>query len=630
MSNLLRTRILWLLLISTPFVNAQQVVKHGVTGIFGDTGTAVFNLKKSTETKSPIKEGPYSFESQREFRQANPQLISQKIRGAYKSNKKHGIWEFENHKTEFKNKGFENGTPKFSKIERNLRAKGNFKYGNPDSDWHILQSTGSDSLLSVRVGFKDGWLNGPFYFSNQIKNIKITGEILQGLLHGQWTLNLGNTKEQRIYERGVLLFLLTTQGTDTLENLVYPISSVCKKALVQKADKNNPLVNFPMSLTFSDGYPKSSKWVTAQQSGNRHLKIVDSLIGVFSPQWKSSVGLSFGTNRCRYPLQGAEVKLLNDWLKKDEIFIESVNRLNDSVQSFKNLNLSIEIALAREWIKKQNQIIEFTRTWRKILENGQLIYYYRNGPILEHVKNWLSSDTISQKQWHYKSDTNSGFLLFLDQNWQKRIQKANSLQDELKSIKSKFHLSREVINLSVEIDRRKTEIRQWIKNLYLDSSIHYREFLKDLDSTYLGDTFQAHLDAFLKETNILKEKKLGQELVYALDTLYAFVEYVVEASRQHAVLDTFYTEVRLDAFTFERYRARIKKRLYSISDRTLQHLYKRGAYSLFNERWGTLKTIQQIQQTLYYLRDANTSLMERRWLKTRDWDKRIALFQIKR
>ena len=357
MSHLLHTRILWLLLISTPFVNAQQVVKHGVTGIFGDTGTAVFNLKKPTETTRPVKEGPYSFESNREFRQANPQLISQKIRGAYKSNKKHGIWKFENHKTEFKNKGFENGSPKFSKIERNLTAQGNFKYGNPHGDWHILQSAESDSLFTVRMSFKDGWLNGPLYYSNQTEGLKIQGEILQGLLHGQWTFRHGNTTEQRIYERGVLLFLLTTQGSDTLANLVYPISSVCKKALVQKSDKNNPLVNFPMSLTFSDGYPKSSKWVTAQQSGNRHLKRVDSLIGVFSPQWKSSVGLAFGTNRCRYPLQGAEVKLLNDWLKKDEFFIESVNRLNDSVQSFKNLNLSIEITLAREWIKKQKQII---------------------------------------------------------------------------------------------------------------------------------------------------------------------------------------------------------------------------------------------------------------------------------
>lgn len=151
-----------------------------------------------------------------------------------------------------------------------------------------------------------------------------------------------------------------------------------------------------------------------------------------------------------------------------------------------------------------------------------------------------------------------------------------------------------------------------------------------MNSTYLGDEFQADLDAFLKETNIHKEKRLGQDLVNSLDTLFAFVEYVVEASRQYAALDTFYTEVRLDAFTFERYRARIKKRLYLVSNRTIQHLYQQGSHSLFYERWKTIKTIQQIQQNLYYLRDANTSQMDRKWLKTRDWDKRIALFQIKR
>ena len=614
------------------FAYAQSIVENGAIGLFGDTGTAVYEVTTGAFGSSKVKNGAYRFESHQEIKQTNPILISEQIKGEYKSGKKHGIWDVFFEKTSFVNVGFKNGQPQFNKTQNNIIAKGTFDKGNPSGEWVIQGFQNSrDTLFLLTCQFKNGWVDGKVNYVSPQDKILVIGNAKQGLMNGNWYFNYPNgNKEIRTYDKGILLFLLQTSGSDTLKELVFPISQACQKALINKTDQDNPLVNFPMSYTFSDGYPKSSKWITSQGEGEVRIKQIDSIMGIFMPKWKKNVGIAIGTNRCRYPLSSLEAKEINDWFTLDKKLKEATRSLKDSIASFKNLRISPEINLALNFSVRQEEIIHKTRSWKSIMERGQLVYYYRDGQLFDYAKNLLSKDEWSDTSFIYKSTKSSDFLGFLCDNWTDRIHQAKALQNSLSQVKSRLNLSREIINLTVEIDKRKVQITDWLKHIHEDSTFFFKGFTQKLDSTALGSDYQKKLEQFLNETDINKERKLGHRLSRDLDTLYTFLEYLVEANKQLNVIDSFYTEVRIDAFTFERYPVRIKKRFHLMFSELMNHLNNEVNTLPFRARWNSLQTIAEVQQNMYYLKDANTTFLEKRWTKSKNWEQRINLFRIKR
>ena len=619
-------------LIISGYTYAQNLTEYGAVGLFGDTGTAICKVTTSAFGNSKVKNGAYRFESQQEIKQTNPILISEKIRGAYKSGKKHGVWDIYFEKTSFINEGFKNGQPQFNKTQNSIIAKGIFNRGNPSGEWVIqgYQNSG-DTLFVLNCQFENGWVDGKVKYVSPSENILVEGNTKQGLMNGNWYFSYPDgTNEIRTYDKGILLFLLQTSKNDTLKELVFPISKTCQKALLSKTDQDNPLVNFPMSFTFSDGYPKKSKWITSQHDGETNIKRIDSMIGVFMPIWKRDVGIAIGTNRCRYPLSSLEAKEVNDWFTLDKEFKHVCESLKDSIASFKNLRISPEITMALDFSMKQEEIIRKTRPWKNIMERGQLVYYYRNGLVYEYAQELLGKDEWSDTTIQYSSKKSNDFIGFLCENWAARINQAKSIQHGLSQVKSRMNLSREIINLTVEIDRRKVQISEWLNQINGDSTFFLNGFVKSLDSTELGDEYQTELLQFLNETDINIERQVGHKLSRDLDTLYTFIEYLVEANKQLSVIDSFYTEIRIDAFTFERYPVRVKKRFYLMFTELMNHLNEKAATLSFKSKWDLLQSIAEIQQNMYYLKDANTAFIEKRWTKSSDWEKRMNLLRIKR
>ena len=630
--SLPRTYCLIFAMLVNGFTYAQSIVENGAVGLFGDTGTAVYEVTNSAFGNSKVKNGSYRFESHQEITQTNPILISEQIKGAFKSGKKHGIWDINFEKTSFVNEGFKNGQPQFYKTQNRIIAKGTFDKGNPSGEWVIQAYQNSrDTLFLLTCQFKNGWVDGMVKYVSPSEKTMVVGNTKQGLMNGNWYFNYPNgTKEIRTYDKGILLFLLQTSGSDTLKEFVFPISQACQKALINKTDQDNPLVNFPMSYTFSDGYPKSSKWITSQVKGEVRIRQIDSIMGVFMPKWKKNVRIAIGTNRCRYPLSSLEAKEINDWFILDKNLKEATASLKDSIASFKHLRISPEINLALNFSLRQEEIIRKTRSWRSIMERGELVYYYRDGQLFEYAKNTLGKDECGDTLFIYKDTKSTDFLGFLCDNWADRIQHAKALQNSLSQVKSRLNLSREIINLTVEIDKRKVQIADWLKRINRDSTFFFKGFTHKLDSTALGADYQKRLERFLNETDINKERQLGHRLSRDLDTLYTFLEYLVEANKQLHVIDSFYTEVRIDAFTFERYPVRIKKRFHLMFSELMNHLNNEAITMRFRSRWNSLQTIAEVQQNMYYLKDANTTFLEKRWAKSKDWELRINLFRIKR
>lgn len=614
------------------FTNAQSIIENGTLGLFGDTGTAVYEVTTNAFGNSKVKNGTYLFESHQEIKQTNPILISEQIKGAYRSGKKHGIWVINFKKTAFVNEGFKNGQPQFNKTQTNIFAQGAFNKGNPSGKWVAEGYQNSkDTLFLLTCQFKNGWVDGKVKYVSPSDKTLVEGNTKQGLMNGNWYFNYPNgNREIRTYDKGILLFLLQTSGSDTLKELVFPISQACQKALINNTDGDNPLVNFPMSYTFSDGYPKSSKWNTSQGLGEIRIKKIDSIIGIFMPKWKKNVGIAIGTNRCRYPLSSLEAKEINDWFILDKKLKEVTASLKDSIASFKNLRISPEISMALNFSLRQDEIIKKTRAWRNIMERGQLVYYYRDGQLFEYAKNLLGKDKWSDTTIIYKGIKSTDFLGFLCDNWVERIEQTKAFQYSLSQVKSRLNLSREIINLPVEIDQRKVQILNRLRHINGDSTFFFDGFTHKMDGIALGEEYQKKLEQFLNETDINIERQLGHRLSKDLDTFYTFIEYLVEANKQLNVIDSFYTEIRIDAFTFERYPVRVKKRFHLIFSELMNHLNNEAKLLPFQSRWNSLQTISEIQQNMYYLKDTNTKFIEKKWAKSTDWKQRINLFRVKR
>ena len=117
---------------------------------------------------------------------------------------------------------------------------------------------------------------------------RILGYAKNGLMDSTWKLEIQNADslihEQRIYQKGFLLSLKKNLDADTVVNLIYPVSQLIQSSL-NEASGEDQAVNIPVSLGFSDGYPRTSGYVLEQQSGNKYLELLLKQLFQYDPNW---------------------------------------------------------------------------------------------------------------------------------------------------------------------------------------------------------------------------------------------------------------------------------------------------------------------------------------------------------
>jgi hypothetical protein len=212
-----------------------------------------------------------------------------------------------------------------------------------------------------------------------------------------------------------------------------------------------------MSLTFSDGYPKQSKWVQIQKNGLVALERIHNRISAFLPNWKSEMGLAFGTNRCIYPLSGEEELQLSKWLELRQNWEIVLNQVRDTLSLVERYPQQHALSnKLRLWLQIQENRLNYTQTWREIMETGRLVYYNREGQLFEFAQELLHTDTLSYTNrfelMEYPSKGRN-FMTYLVNNTQTRVDTAHFWLDSLIAIQKRYELSKFMLQLSAQIQR---------------------------------------------------------------------------------------------------------------------------------------------------------------------------------
>lgn len=619
-----------------------QYVFHSdaFVGSLGDTGIVSINLsapwKASFSGDIPpqkIWNGPFRFQSSKNQKEPQWQNRNYIEIGNYSNGLASGEWTYTEQITNLQIQNLTASGLNYRINTRLISQKGTWKNGIRNGNWtyQLIENPVDNKIVkeTLTYRFENGWLNGPIAYKNEDSSITIIGQIKEGLMVGDWQfLGSDGTLEHRIYEKGILISLDTKSEGDT-QTWIFPLSSKCLDALKSR-EKTGDLTHYPMSLTFSDGYPQNSKWIQIQKNKGHFLSEIHKKIGLYLPKWQAEIGLAFGTNRCIYPLLAEEETKLAQWLELREKWQNITAKLQDTlliIEEFpreKKFKEKLQI-----WIEIQNENWENTQTWQDIMESGRLVYYNRSGEVFNYAKALLKEDILHYSKGFesikYPNNQNK-LIAFLVENTQARIDTAAVFMDSLISIQKQYELSKFILQLSAQIRRLHDSL--WAK-CQRDTTRFgpFFALLQDLPNLYLNAPFDLAFQEFINETDIQQEQILGNRLLESLEGLDQLCTESKKLFYLWSSIDTFYTEYRVDAFTFERLKIRNKKRLFELFNTYVAQEIKVISQKNIQERLSGVRELKRLFQAFFYFRDRQTNGLERRLLKTKTHEERRRIWE---
>ena len=631
----------FLFLGAIPKVSGQYIFNDNeYIGNNGDTGIVSISLTSpmpvSNKKFVPEKKnwnGPYRFQSQHKKTAPTWENRNYIEIGNYTDGVENGEWTYTEQTTALKIEDLQVSGLKY-RINTVLKShKGNWRKGVRNGDW-IYEVTenpieNKQIVETLKYRFENGWLNGPMGYENNRDQIKVSGQFSEGMMVGDWIWNYRDSiTEHRLYEKGVLISLERYSNKDT-QQWMFPLSTRCLDALKSR-DKTGDLVHYPMSLTFSDGYPKQSKWVQLQKNGLVALEYIHERISAFLPSWKSEMGLAFGTNRCIYPLNGEEELQLSKCLELRQYWEIVLNQLRDTLYLVERYPQQQMLCnKLRLWLQIQDDRFNYTQTWREIMETGRLVYYNREGQLFEFAQELLHADTIHYPKGFelikYPSKVEN-FMSYLVENTQARIDTAHFWLDSLIAIQKRYELSKFMLQLSAQIQSTHDSL---LRTCIVDTLPYgpFYGYLKDFPVRFLGEAFERRYQSFLSQAEIQKEQSLGDSLLSDLKRLDQLRYRSLQLNKLWRFIDTFYTEQRVDAFTFERLKVRTKKRFYEqLVAYTLAEIALQQNMPL-TERLESTLSLRRIFQSFLGVRDNQTNAFERKLMKAKNHAERRAIWE---
>ena len=139
--------------------------------------------------------------------------------------------------------------------------------------------------------------------------------------------------------------------------------------------------------------------------------------------------------------------------------------------------------------------------------------------------------------------------------------------------------------------------------------------------------FDLAFQEFINETDIQQEQILGNRLLESLEGLDQLCTESKKLFYLWSSIDTFYTEYRVDAFTFERLKIRNKKRLFELFNTYVAQEIKVISQKNIQERLSGVRELKRLFQAFFYFRDRQTNGLERRLLKTKTHEERRRIWE---
>lgn len=609
----------------------------------GITGKAQFTYKLANEDEK-IKDGEFTFLRENKDSLAETSATYNFWEGKYENNQKVDDWSYEVKHHIVKINEISDVELDYDILTEDEIMEVTYRDGYPAGDLlmeTILYVDGNrvKTLEYLKTQFQNKRMTGKFDYiiaNRENDSISVIGNMVNGLMDGIWEFNYfsEDIQEIRTYNKGILLSLERNENGRTIEEIEYPLSEGLQAALANE-QTDVELVNRPLSLTFSDGYPRNSKYIKAQKKGEKLIQNILKAIFKYDPQIEPMEQLPLGANRAFYPLNSEEEDALEEWKEIENKYRKNIDSITNL--EIENLNLveNADIQKALKWKQKQDSLNEYIKPWNDIFYKEQLPFYNREGLLVNYAKKLLAQDTLMVQGerliYDYGSEKESdNFLLYVTENFKQRNELADSLIINLTSAIEDLRLDKEIGRLNDKVSRTRKNIKELYSNQLNDESLD--EIVKQTKNNFYQDSLPQLVNNFLEESaDDAIQLERGNSILRQLELLETIWKTGERITELEGKIDTLYTEYTFDPFTYsDQVPVRKKKTLYNEINNTIIEGLKNQARAAFRDPEEVLKkfnSIQRMQDRLIFMEDKNTKNLERKLRRTDSFNEKLELLR---
>ncbi|WP_037320478.1 hypothetical protein [Salegentibacter sp. Hel_I_6] len=607
----------------------------------GVTGKAQFTYKLANEDEK-IKDGEFTFLRENKDSLAETSATYNFWEGEYKNNLKVDTWKYEVKNHIVRINEISDIELDYDILTEDETLYLTYKDGYPEGDLAmetILYIDGNriKTLENLETSFLNQTMTGRFDYilaNRDQDSISVAGNIVNGLMDGVWEFNYftEDLQEIRTYNRGILLELERIKNNTSIEKIEFPISEGLQAALSNE-QTNVELANRPLSLNFSDGYPRTSKYIKAQQKGEKVIQNILERIFKYDPEIKPLENLPLGANRAFYPLSDEEASRLEAWKEIENTYRKNIDSISNL--EIENLNLveNDDVQQALQWKQKQDSLNEYIKPWNNIFYKDQLPFYNRKGLLVNYAKELLSRDTIyvNEKEFIYdyttKNETDN-FLIYVVENFEKRNEQADTLISNLTAAVDDLKLDREIGQINDEVSSTREKITKLFRGKLKNDDLD--EIAKTAKNHFYRDSLPKLVNRFLEDANDdAVQIQRGRDILRQLELFETIWETSKRINELSGRIDTLYTDYTFDPFTYsEEVPVRKKKTLYNeINDNIIGSLKNQAkdAYRDPEEVLKKLNSILRMQDRLIFMEDKNTRNLERKLRRSDSYSEKVEL-----
>lgn len=639
----------FLLVITATISSFSQVIKN-YDSIYktesGIKGHAKFEYLLNTNNEI-VKAGKFSFYAEAKDTVHTNSVTRNTWEGTFDNNLKEGDWVYTKNTHKVKIGEIQDLSVSSDVYTYRVTIKAHYVAGIPDGNWELKEQTlingNPDATTKViDFHFDEGKINKTFnafsYDANNNK-ISITGNAVNGLMEGEWIYKYRKgelpVEENRDYTNGFLKRLTKSINGELTVNQTFPLSD---KILESLDDKTPQAANVPVSLLYSDGYPRESRYVESQAKGKALL--TQSFKDIFQqdPGLISTYGFPLGTNRMIYELSKSEQDVLKEWSTTEFQYRSKVNQLKTDEELHNIQTKSETLEVISKWVDTQLELLEYIDSWNNIISKNEIIYYNRNNKeLIAYTKNILHKDSITLDSGQSKTFTynnnktdQEGFLPIV----------YNSLNERIKVVDSLSNLYSETIdNLKVEnaIGKTTSEIKKSLETLRLEYTTPHpdnktQRLYVHLRDDFFGENFNTAFNSLNNDTISLPNRKIVSDSLWNRVQIAEKIYHRIDSiTKNHKKLDSLYTEYVSDPFTFtDKIPKRTKKRLYErgYEDTYKAYINKAEEAATIEEMYKNLTTIFLLQKRFYFLYDKETESLEKKLRNRTSVQKKLEILQI--
>lgn len=614
----------------------------------GLLGKADFQYSKD-RSGTPLRQGAFSFVAAQMDTTCATRAKDVVWTGSYKDDLKDGAWEYTELLQEVEVVGFTD-TFKVNLLLSTLRERirGTFDKGVPEGPW-TLSSRAFENGRPIGAGSSASLLMSQAKVSGRFEAAgtdvrghpyRISGEALDGLMVGPWelelTVNGSVVREVRDYVKGFLRTLRRMDaGTgDTLLVVDFPLSKEVQKVMEGGRTSLRP-ANVPLSLNFSDGYPRSSTYLSVQRPGGALIDQVLKQVFKNDDGVYRTNGLPLGTNRLIHPLSDTEEQLLASWPELVRDYEESVMRLASLQDEFSRFATNDTLEHIHRWVALQQDVLGSIAPWGRSFENKEIEFYDRKGMLLDHAAETLLMDSLHLPHSEViilfgEASREEGLLQFVTANMEDRMLYADSLERLYQDVIAGLSLDESIASLASRIEEVAASTGKALRDGVTDERV--APFADRMRSVYVDAQLNEAVSRF-RDFNASREvqRAFGDSIVSAYAEVEDMLQVASRIYRRADAIDTLYTEYVFDPYTFnDRFPRRIKRRLYQFAaEETFAMLVAealRATDAALMRRW--LQRIEDMQRMLVSVLNEDTARMERRIRTKMTLEQRLELLGI--